>query len=241
MPLIVCNCHFIVGHRQPCVAEINVSAGDSTPEDVAESYAYNGAVSRIANREYGAIVPAHSRRPRQSTRSFFAIFSERPMQRRYYQNATNLVRRISQSRLFLNSSRANRNELSRAREVAINQIDDCSTSRTPTTQHMRNVEGNQSRNDEHQSLERGRVDGMMEGGDALEHGHDDELNEASAAEQPLHMSISVRSLNVCSMMDRPGGQYRRNGARAFASAVDLTRSNERGETPPPPYTDAVDS
>lgn len=46
---------------------------------------------------------------REST-SFFAIFYERPVRRRYYRqinrSATNLVRRLSQSRLFLNTSRA---------------------------------------------------------------------------------------------------------------------------------------
>lgn len=47
---------------------------------------------------------------RRST-SFFGSLFDRPMRRRYVrsinQNATNLVRRLSQSRLFLNSSRNN--------------------------------------------------------------------------------------------------------------------------------------
>lgn len=50
---------------------------------------------------------------RPSQNSFFSLLFERPARRRVYrqlnQNATNLVRRLSQSRLFLNSSRAQRN------------------------------------------------------------------------------------------------------------------------------------
>lgn len=57
------------------------------------------------------LVPMNNRRSGQST-SFFAIFYERPVRHRYYRqinrNATNLVRRLSQSRLFLNSSRVQR-------------------------------------------------------------------------------------------------------------------------------------
>lgn len=53
----------------------------------------------------------NNRRSGQST-PFFAIFYERPVRHRYYRqinrSATNLVRRLSQSRLFLNSSRAQR-------------------------------------------------------------------------------------------------------------------------------------
>lgn len=48
----------------------------------------------------------HSRRP---TNSFFSLFFERPVRHRYCRqlnrSATNLVRRLSQSRLFLNSTR----------------------------------------------------------------------------------------------------------------------------------------
>lgn len=54
--------------------------------------------------------PIVNQRRGQQSSSFFSLFFERPARRRYYQqfnrNATNLVRRLSQSRLFLNSSRA---------------------------------------------------------------------------------------------------------------------------------------
>lgn len=47
---------------------------------------------------------------RREQSSFFSLLFERPARRRYYhqlnRNATNLVRRLSQSRLFLNSSRS---------------------------------------------------------------------------------------------------------------------------------------
>lgn len=46
----------------------------------------------------------------EPSNSFFSLFFERPARRRYYRqlnrSATNLVRRLSQSRLFVNSSRA---------------------------------------------------------------------------------------------------------------------------------------
>ncbi|XP_031637402.1 uncharacterized protein LOC116349897 [Contarinia nasturtii] len=54
-------------------------------------------------------IQSNDQRSRQSSTSFFAIFYERPVRHRYYRqinrSATNLVRRLSQSRLFLNSSR----------------------------------------------------------------------------------------------------------------------------------------
>lgn len=53
----------------------------------------------------------HSQQVARRPTSFFGSLFDRPMRRRYArsinQNATNLVRRLSQSRLFLNSSRNN--------------------------------------------------------------------------------------------------------------------------------------
>lgn len=68
----------------------------------------------------------------------------------------------------------------------------------------------------------------------------DELDEAELSHQPLNQSISVRSLNVCGVNQINNGQQR-NSIRIFASAVDLSSSVERSETPPPPYTYAVNN
>lgn len=166
-------------------------------------------------------MPANSRRPRQPSRSFFAIFYERPTQRRYYQNATNLVRRISQSRLFLNSSRAQRNEQHRMRE-ANNRSENLmaqTTSAEYNTERARNGELNQEEN----------VDIEIE-----------ELNEVELSQQPLSMSASIRSLNVGDI-NRSSSRYEPNSIRIVASAIDLSTSAERSETPPPPYTVAVNN
>lgn len=52
---------------------------------------------------------AHAQHLRRPTNSFFSLFFERPVRHRYCRqlnrSATNLVRRLSQSRLFLNSTR----------------------------------------------------------------------------------------------------------------------------------------
>lgn len=67
---------------------------------------------------------AQRRRPQDT---FFSLLFDRPVRRRYYrqlnQNATNLVRRLSQSRLFLNSSRSAR---------AANRRSDSESAATPT-------------------------------------------------------------------------------------------------------------
>lgn len=201
--------------------EIRPPNANDTPEIIAENYTHNEAVSRINNDagRFGAIVPANSRRPRQPSRSFFAIFYERPMQRRYYQNATSLVRRISQSRLFLNSSRAQRNEQHRMREA--NNCAENVMAQTSTAEYNAERAGNGELDQEE------NVDNEIE-----------ELNEVELSQQPLNMSASIRSLNVGDLNGSPR-RYQHNSIRIVASAIDLSTSAERSETPPPPYTLAV--
>lgn len=71
----------------------------------------NESVPNSVRNHSRELVPMNNRRSGQST-PFFAIFYERPVRHRYYRqmnrSATNLVRRLSQSRLFLNASRAQR-------------------------------------------------------------------------------------------------------------------------------------
>lgn len=203
--------------------EIRPPNANDTPEIIADNYTHNEAVSRINNDDggFGAIVPANSRRPRQPSRSFFAIFYERPIQRRYYQNATNLVRRISQSRLFLNSSRAQRSEQHRMRE-ANNRAENLMV-QTPTAEY------NTERTTDAQLDQEEHVDNEIE-----------ELNEVELSQQPLNMSASIRSLNVGNT-NRSPGRHQPSSIRIVASAIDLTTSADRSETPPPPYTVAVNN
>lgn len=222
-----------LGRRQLRASEIRT--GDGTPEIIADNYAHNGAVSRISNRDadYGALVPANNRRSRPPSRSFLAIFSERPLHRRYYQEATNLVRRISQSRLFLNSSRAQRNEHNRTREP-VNRIED-RVHRTPSNEYNTSEIRSRARHE----TEHAHVEVRHEDDDVEDIGVD-EVDETELLQHPLNQSISVRSLNVCGV-SRTNNGHQRNSIRVVASAVDLTSSVERSETPPPPYTYAVNN
>lgn len=60
--------------------------------------------------EHRELVRYNAQNSRRPTNSFFSLFFERPVRHRYCRqlnrSATNLVRRLSQSRLFLNSTRA---------------------------------------------------------------------------------------------------------------------------------------
>lgn len=68
----------------------------------------------------------------------------------------------------------------------------------------------------------------------------EELNEVELSQQPLSMSASIRSLNVGDI-NRSSSRYEPNSIRIVASAIDLSTSAERSETPPPPYTVAVNN
>lgn len=87
------------------------------PQSIRSIYVQRGEIPREIHH-------AEQRRSRQSNGSFFAIFYERPIRHRYYKqfnrSATNLVRRLSQSRLFLNSSAINRNNVRRNRQESSN-------------------------------------------------------------------------------------------------------------------------
>lgn len=91
-------------NRRFAPSEIRSSIENSAPNTSDET------VELRHNERSRELVPANRQPLRQSANSFFAIFYERPVRRRYYRqfnrSATNLVRRLSQSRLFLNSSRA---------------------------------------------------------------------------------------------------------------------------------------
>lgn len=178
-------------------------------------------------------------RPRSST-SIFAILYERPVRRRYYRqfnrNATNLVRRLSQSRLFLNSSRtqnaaANRNNHRSHRDNNNNN----NNNQTNTVQASESNRQNTILNQVETEI------------DDIEFDLDvDDVNDAHEAMLPTTQTqcsqndcISVHSLNI--IIQDNNGIERENqlnlNRRTFASSeTDIIRQcEERIETPPPPY------
>lgn len=158
---------------------------------------------------------ANRSQSRQSSTSFFAIFYERPVRRRYYRqfnrSATNLVRRLSQSRLFLNSSRAQnaayrQNNPRRHREEPIETITNNETESIAMfddTDQMPDVELTPHERASHDSLYRAHT--------------------------------SVHSLNISNDNNHNAAENRLSAIRTFASESDLYGSCARSETPPPPY------
>lgn len=106
----------MTGKRQLNSSEV----GDTNGEIVVENNAAN--TGQIVLHERGEnhkeTIQTNGQRSRKS---FLSIFYERPARHRYYRqlnrSATNLVRRLSQSRLFLNSSRAQRNAFQNRQEA----------------------------------------------------------------------------------------------------------------------------
>lgn len=169
--------------------------------------------------------PDSQRRQRSST-SIFAILYERPVRRRYYRqfnrNASNLVRRLSQSRLFLNSSRAHRDNNNNN-----NQINVVQTSESNRQNTLNQVE---SENDIDFNRD---VNEMADSDDA----HEIML---STTQTQLHNDcISVHSLNIVirDNNDIESENQLNLNQRTFASSeTDIIRQYiERIETPPPPY------
>lgn len=164
----------VLGYRRNFASEIRSSNDESTLlNDISqENHGHNENVIRMQQQQQqqhqirennNSSVRRYHQRP---STSFFAIFYERPARRRYYQNATNLVRRLSQSRLFLNSSRAQRNNNSQGNRATVTQT--------------------QSNSDEnHRSFESIQQQQQQENED-----------ENQLVEQTRNICISVHSLNV---------------------------------------------
>lgn len=173
-------------------------------------------------------------RHRRSSTSIFAILYERPVRRRYYhqfnRNATNLVRRLSQSRLFLNSSRAqnatNRNTRSH---------------RDNNNNHNINIQTNIV-----QASESNRQNLLNQVETENDIGFDRNGNDAHEIMLPTAQTqlynndcISVHSLNIIihdnNNIEREN-QLNLNRRTFAASETDIHRQcEERIETPPPPY------
>lgn len=183
----------------------------------------------------------HRSQPRPPSTSFFAIFYERPVRHRYYRqinrSATNLVRRLSQSRLFLNSSRA-QNAAYRSNFTRQNRSNATTTATTATTTTMT---ADVRRHDpESQSQPESELAVMLDEQNQL----DDDTIDIHQNENQLFDTVhrtrgSIHSLNMSSDCNQNLVENRLSAIRSVASENDLFRNDERSETPPPPYNIAV--
>lgn len=176
-------------------------------------------------------------RRQQSSTSIFAILYERPVRRRYYRqfnrNATNLVRRLSQSRLFLNSS-------SRAQNAATNR--NARSYRDNNNNQTNIVQASES--NRQNILNQAETENDIEfDRDVNEMANVDNAHEIMLPSTQTHLHnndcISVHSLNI--IIHDNNNSERENqlnlNRRTFASSeTDIIRCCvERIETPPPPY------
>lgn len=176
---------------------------------------------------------------RPPSTSFFAIFYERPVRHRYYRqinrSATNLVRRLSQSRLFLNSSRA-QNAAYRSNFTRQSSRTNPTTTTTTADIQRHNVEP-QSQPDSELAVmldERNQIDDID---DDIHQNENQSCDEDDTIDYRIRGSI--HSLNMSNDCNQHMVANRLSAIRSVASENDLFRNDERSETPPPPYNIAV--
>lgn len=173
------------------------------------------------------LVPLNNQQSRPTSTSFFAIFYERPVRHRYYRqlnrSATNLVRRLSQSRLFVNSTRAQnaayRNNYMRNRSRQ-------DTTNSQTTDAEIETESQAILNTNYSN----QIDAMNIINNDIGIDHDN-IDDDNTDEMHQLRGGSIHSLRI----SNEHNQNRRNAMRSVASENDIFRNCERGETPPPPY------
>lgn len=192
---------------------------------------------------------------RPPSTSFFAIFYERPVRHRYYRqinrSATNLVRRLSQSRLFLNSSRAHNaayrsnftRQSSRSNSAGAAAAADAATTAAPAE-----PADIQRHNDRAQSQpadselavmldERNQIDDTDD--DYMPQNENQSCNDNDNDSIIAYRARSIHSLNMSNDCNQNMVANRLSAIRSVASENDLFRNDERSETPPPPYNVAV--
>lgn len=175
--------------------------------------------------------------PRPPSTSFFAIFYERPVRHRYYRqinrSATNLVRRLSQSRLFLNSSRA-QNAAYRSNFTRQNRSNATTPTTTTTAADIR------QHNPDSQSQPESELAVMLDERNQIDDTIDIHQNENHSSFDTVHRTRgSIHSLNMSNDCNQNLAENRLSAIRSVASENDLFRNDERSETPPPPYNIAV--
>lgn len=177
--------------------------------------------------------------PSPSSTSFFAIFYERPVRHRYYRqinrSASNLVRRLSQSRLFLNSSRAQnaayRSNFTRQNSRTNATTPAMTTEAVPVADIQRHDIEPQSQPDSELAVmldERNQIDDIHQ-------------NENQSCDDTIEYRTrgSIHSLNMSNDCNQNMAANRLSAIRSVASENDIFRNDERSETPPPPYNIAV--
>lgn len=167
---------------------------------------------------------------RASSASFFAIFYERPVRHRYYRqinrSATNLVRRLSQSRLFLNSSRS-QNAAYRSQFTRRNRSDSTAATADSQCQHDADPQS--------QSQSEAEATAMLDHSDTAD--LQQNQRQSNGIVQSNRTRGSIHSLNIAN--DCHQNLIENRLIRSVASENDLFRNDDRSETPPPPYNVAV--
>lgn len=182
----------------------------------------SGHSTAVVRRNHLHEESSYRQLPRQTSTSFFAIFYERPVRRRYYRqinrSATNLVRRLSQSRLFLNSTRAQNAAQRNQSNRRYRQQASTRTTSEPESEPMFD-DPNEVIN-----LEVTPDELISNDGDAMH-----------------RICGSTHSLNVSNQNQQIAAENRLSAIRPCASDSDIFGSNERSETPPPPYNVVANS
>lgn len=190
---------------------------------------------------------------RPPSTSFFAIFYERPVRHRYYRqinrSATNLVRRLSQSRLFLNSSRAQnaayRSNFTRQSSRSNATTTTAAAAAAAAAAAEVAAADFQRHNNEPQSQPDSELDVMLDERNRIDDDNDDDIhqNENQSCDDDDTIEYrtrgSIHSLNMSNDCNQNMAANRLSAIRSVASENDIFRNDERSETPPPPYNIAV--
>lgn len=175
----------------------------------------------IENQEIVEYRAAPQRRRPQDT--FFSLLFDRPVRRRYYQqfnqNATNLVRRLSQSRLFVNSSRNAR---------AANRRSDSENAATPTEYNTSNESPRHGINRQ-MSAPATSIITQTTPTTAFRNTDADELRSSS-------ISLPSMDLAMHQGMQPSAPMSISSDEDGYTSEPDVIH---RGETPPPAYQDIL--
>lgn len=220
------------------VASPPLSSLSSTSTSTSNERSISRGRRNTTTRDLMLINNNQRSQPRPPSTSFFAIFYERPVRHRYYRqinrSATNLVRRLSQSRLFLNSSRA-QNAAYRNNFTRQNRSDGPTASATAAVVMV----DNRRRHDPEPQPE-SELTVMLDERNQIDDTDDTLYQNECQTDGILHRThgggSSIHSLNISNDFNQNIVETR---LRSVASENDLFRNDERSETPPPPYNIVV--
>lgn len=214
--------YFIAGNHATHVASVRPTERSNRPTPSRMS----SMVSNVPSQSSRAAAPNRDqelirydddhRRHRYPPNSIFSLLFERPARHRYYRqlnrSATNLVRRLSQSRLFLNSSRSQ------------------------NAQYRNSYVGNRNNSSRTEELETDNTNIV----DAITAHQDNLLNDRSHAHSiaTLSRSASMPSVNVEDATELRSNHADEDYEAVYSSEPEIN-VRDGGETPPPAYLEIV--